>query len=66
MISQKSILLSHPLKFYFLIKIPKLKILISMGVTQKSRFFKKQDFVESPPHSLLDIQKAFQREFGCE
>jgi len=25
------------------------------GVTQKSWFLKKQDFVESPPHSLLDI-----------
>ena len=25
------------------------------GVTQKSWFLKKQDFVESPPQSLLDI-----------
>ena len=26
-----------------------------LGVTQKSWFLKQQDFVESPPHSLLDI-----------
>jgi len=29
-----------------------------MGVTQ-NRDFEEVDFVESPPHSLLDIKKAF-------